>query len=275
MDLAYYNGQFLSPAEVRIPLSDRAYFFGDAVYEAAIAKRDRIYLWDKHMERLLSSLSMIRLSPPMPTAEITDIAKEILLRSGENMAFLYLQLSRCGGEGRRHAFSDGDKASLLILALPFKPAPVSRVSLISKPDVRHGLCNIKTTCLLPAALASGEAVRRGADEAVFIRDGIVTECARSNIFIRHDNSLITHPESNFILSGITRKRIIELAPSLGFSVLEEPFTYSDMLSASEVFITSSSHFSERVTKIDETPLSSDGICASDMFKSAMFSEFIL
>mgnify|MGYP002514262984 CR=1 FL=1 len=46
---AYYNGVFGSFDEIRIPLSDRAVFFGDGVYDAALAAGDKIYLLDRHI----------------------------------------------------------------------------------------------------------------------------------------------------------------------------------------------------------------------------------
>ena len=66
---AYYNGQFGKRDEIKIPLSDRSIFFGDAVYDTAIGCYDRI-LWEiEHIERLLCNAQRLGIEHkyPMPT----------------------------------------------------------------------------------------------------------------------------------------------------------------------------------------------------------------
>jgi D-alanine transaminase len=109
---------------------------------------------------------------------------------------------------------------------------------VSVPDERWKRCWIKSIALLPNILAKTQAVSGGYDEAVFIDDGIVTECSASNFFAVIDGKLVTHPVGPKVLPGITRAVLLELAGQLGIPVEERPIREAEAMAAAEVFITS-------------------------------------
>ena len=92
--------------------------------------------------------------------------------------------------------------------------------MLSK-DIRWGRCDIKSVALLPNTLLFQEALDKGFFEVAFIRNGLITECSHSNIFFAVNGILFTHPESVYILSGVTRKNIIKIARKTGIPVKEE------------------------------------------------------
>ena len=112
------------------------------------------------------------------------------------------------------------------------------------------MCDVKTVNLLPAVLASKKAADNGCDEAVFVRDGIVTECAHSNIAIVKDGILYTHPLSPFILPGVTRKRLLYFCDKLKINYVEKGFSYGDMSDADEILVTSTTKLCLAAKKID-------------------------
>src|SRR5699024_6577957 len=77
-------------------------------------------------------------------------------------------------------------------------------------DIRWLRCDIKTLNLLPNVLAKQKAVENGAIEAILHRGNTVTEASASNVFIVKDGTVYTHPANNYILNGITRRKILEL-----------------------------------------------------------------
>ncbi|HEY8418014.1 MAG TPA: aminotransferase class IV, partial [Limnochordales bacterium] len=106
------------------------------------------------------------------------------------------------------------------------------------PDQRWLRCDIKSINLLPNALAKEHARRAGALEALFDREGTgITEGASSNVFIVQDGALVTAPAGPFILRGVTRDLIIELAREAGLPVVERFFSRAELLAADEVFLT--------------------------------------
>jgi D-alanine transaminase len=125
------------------------------------------------------------------------------------------------------------------------------VSIWLVADPRWARCDIKSTALLANILPYQEAHDRGFAEVCFVRNGFVTEGAHSNIFFVRDGALYTHPESNEILSGITRKIIIGIAAEHGIPVVEEAVA-SDMIPyMHEAFICNTSGEVVPVLKISD------------------------
>jgi D-alanine transaminase len=94
--------------------------------------------------------------------------------------------------------------------------------------------------LLANTLSFQEAYERGMKECIFVREGMITEGSRSNLFLVAYGKLYTHPESGYILSGVTRKNIIRLAKESGIIVKEVPFPEKDLGSIQEAFISNTS-----------------------------------
>ncbi len=118
------------------------------------------------------------------------------------------------------------------------PGEGAGVKLRSVPDERWKRCWIKSIALLANVLAKNAAVAQGADEAVFIENGIVSECSASNFFAVIDGQLITHPVGPKVLPGITRLVLKELAIHAGVPFVERALQQDDAASADELFITS-------------------------------------
>ncbi len=251
---AYYDGSFGRREDIRIPLSNRSIFFGDAVYDAAIGEGGKIFQLEEHVERFLGNCAYLGYSPVPSFDELTGLLLEAVRRAGLESYFLYFQLSRALTE-RRHSAADVNETGLLITVDEFTlPSPDKRLKLILAEDKRYGYCNVKTVNLLPNVLYSTEAERRGADEAVLHRCGTVTECAHSNVSILKDGALITHPTDSRILPGITRATLLGLCRSLNIPCIERGFTKEELFFADEVLITSTSKLCLAAESIDGIPV---------------------
>ena len=234
----YYNGKFYKKNRAVLPISDRSIFFGDAVYDAIIGRDGGLFLLEEHLERLLTNARRLDMIVPYTFERLRDISYNVVKKSKLEEYFLYIQLSRCAPE-RAHAYPDEQKTALLITVSPFSLAPPQKqLKLITAEDKRYGFCDVKTVNLLPAVLASHKAQSVGCDEAIFVRDGVVTECAHSNIAILKDGVIITHPDSPKILPGIAKKRLLSVAADEGIEVCERPFSVDELFSADEVLVTS-------------------------------------
>lgn len=246
--IVYYNGKYSSFTDALIPLSDRSIFFGDAVYDVIIGKlQGGLYQLDLHLKRLYDNASFIGIKP---NEDIRKLVLEASMRATSEYYSVYIQLSRLGAE-RNHVSNTPEKANILIIISEVQLHDTNTpISAITCEDKRYALCNIKTTNLLPAILASHRARGCGADEAIFIRDGFVTEGAKSNCFIINDNLIITRPKDSYILPGITRENLIRTATLAGFKIREEKFTKKDLFSADEILITSTTKFVKRINLLD-------------------------
>lgn len=270
----YYDGKFVSHREGVIPLTDRSVYFGDAIYDACLVHRGRPYLLNAHLSRFYKGCKSLKIRPPMPKEELAQLLISICERAETEVAFLYFQASR-DAEVRRHIAKPSDASHLLISLTPLSmPKKDKALRLITCQDRRYDYCNVKTVNLLPAVLASTRASIAEADEAVFIRNGIVTECAHSNISILKNGVLYTHPNGRRILPGIARRQLILSCKRLGIPVCEAPFTPKAMMQADEIFVTSSSRLCQRAATVNERPVGFKDENAARGLLDTIFEDFI-
>ena len=272
MDYAYYNGKFGRYEKINLPLSDRAIFFGDGVYDAAIGGGGKIFLFDEHCDRLYGNARRLGIQPPVSREELGRILLEVIKRSGLSEYFIYVQLSRSKAR-RSHSATDASTNLLVTVTEWSRPSLSKRLSLITEEDLRYEYCDIKTVNLLPAVIASTKSEESGADEAVFHRGDTVTECAHSNISILKGGVLITHPESPHILPGITRRHLIDSARSLGIPVSERPFTLDELFSADEVIVSSTTKLVLAAKSIDGHPVGGGDERTFLLLQTAVCEEF--
>jgi D-alanine transaminase len=267
----YLNGRFLAPEQAQVSCFDRGFVFGDGVYEVIPAFGGRLFRLEHHLERLDASLRAIRLPNPLTHAEWDAAFTRLIAAQSEaesaNGASLhrgprldpigdqsiYLQVTR-GVAPRDHAFPPDTVPTVFAYAQPIKYASAEQlaggVSVVTRPDIRWQRCDIKAIALLANALLRQEALDAGAVEAILVRDGFVTEGAASNIFIVKQDMLVTPPKGPYILPGITRDLILELARAHGIGFLEYPIHEDELLRADEVWLTSSTREILPITRID-------------------------
>jgi D-alanine transaminase len=254
MNIAYFNGQFLPKEEIKISPDDRGFLFADGIYEVMKWYGGFFFDTESHMIRLKRSLREVRIVWPLEDT-FPAFATELINRNrlSGKYALVYLQVTR-GEAPRTHNFPDPPVNPTVYSFVkeihPGKNIPVSGVKVMLKKDIRWSRCDIKSVALLANTLSFQEAWEKGLNECIFIRDGIITEGSRSNIFFVIDNTLYTHPESDHILSGVTRKNILRIAQEAGIQVKEEAVSEINLTRVSEAFISNTSAEVTPVTEIN-------------------------
>ncbi|MEW6302164.1 MAG: D-amino acid aminotransferase [Verrucomicrobiota bacterium] len=238
--IVHLNGEFLPKEQARISPDDRGFLFADGVYEVArVYPAKGLFAAQAHWDRLERSLRELQIKLPQP-ADWQGISEELLRRNHLKRAdaIIYLQITR-GAAPRKHAFPDDATPTIYGFAMPFTP-PVEKwkkgVKAITAPDIRWTRCDIKTVSLLPNVLANQRSKENGADEAVLIRDGVVTEGSHSNFAGVFGDTLVTHPLSNLILGGITRGVVLDLCRKLKIPVREFPILETELAQAREMML---------------------------------------
>ena len=253
--IAYYDGETGSPQELKVPFNDRSHFFGDGVYDASMGANGRVFLLEDHLERFFSSAAMFDILIPLSREELGDLLTSLLARVSGDSQFVYWQVTRGFSGERSHAFSPQEPGKLWVLVNQEPMADPSRaLKLVTVEDHRYEYCNAKTLNLLPAVMYAQAAACAGADEAVLHRDGVVTECAHSNVLMLSGGALVSHPNDEFILRGIAKTHLIDAAREAGVSVEERPFTVDELRAADEVIVTSSSNLCTFANELDGNPV---------------------
>jgi D-alanine transaminase len=241
-ELIWFNGETIPMSEARPAVEDRGSQFADGVYEVVRLYDGKPFTLAEHLERLRKSATSIQIPIPLAPAALADEIRKFIPKTGVGEGMVYLQLTR-GVCPRNHLFPEGGcKPTLYFYArpLPKVPAPGEGpgAKLWSIPDERWKRCWIKSIALLANVLAKNEAVSKGADEALFVDDGVVNECSASNFYAVIGGRVVTHPVGPKVLPGITRAVLLEVAADLGVPMDERPLREDEAIAADEVFITS-------------------------------------
>lgn len=242
MSVVYLNGEYLPAAEARISVGDRGFLFGDGVYEVTPAYRGRLFRWARHLNRMREGLKTIGID--FDAAALERVNRGLLARNDLEqvpVASVYVQVTR-GVAPRTHAFPDPPvPPSVYGFAQRFdRPAREvweRGVKAVTVPDQRWALAEVKAIALLPNCLAQQAAVEAGVSDAIFVRDGFALEGSHNNLFAVFDGMVTTAPRTNYILHGVTRDLVIELAGGLGLQVEERAIPLGELYRADEVFFT--------------------------------------
>ena len=254
---AYYNGKIGFCDEISIPLTDRTIYFGDAVYDVIVGNGNGMFLPDEHIDRLFSNMEKLFFPLYYSKNYIYNVIYEMINMSKFDSYLVYVSLSRNSDE-RTHSFLSSNKINLFVIVKEFSLSNKKSLNLITVEDKRYYYCDIKTPNLLPAVLYSSKADSLGCDEAILLRNNIVTECAHSNLFILKDETLYTHPKSELILPGITRSLLISEAKKINIPVIETPFNLEDIFLADEIIITSTTKLIKNTLSIDKINVGGNG-----------------
>ncbi len=190
--------------------------------------------------------------PLPPLDKVEEVLRELVRRQGLDNSAVYLQVSRGPLAPRSHLLPAEPKPYVIAIArpapLPARPRPTYRAITVS--DDRWARCYLKTTMLLPNTLARERARRRGVDDAIFVRDNFVMEGTSSNVFVVANGRLLTSPLTNYILPGITRECVLELAKRERIPHSEEPIPASLLDTCDEVFLSGTLNEVTAIVEVD-------------------------
>jgi len=260
LPICYLNGAYLPLAEARVSPFDRAFLFGDAVYEVVPVYGARPFRLREHLERLDRSLAGIRMPAPLPHAEWAQLCAELISRNSARDAHLYLQVTRGAEFGRNHAWPEGLKPTLFayVTALePLPPAFLERgVAAITAADTRWARRDIKSTALLANILLKKLCVDAGAFETIMLESGELTEGSSTTVHVVKDGVIRTPPNGRHILPGTTRDVVAELATRLGIGTLSVRVTEQELRGADELWLAFATRGILPVTTLDRAPVGS-------------------
>ncbi|MEK5103943.1 D-amino-acid transaminase [Cytobacillus sp. FSL M8-0252] len=254
MNYVIFNGNIIERSEANVDIEDRGYQFGDGVYEVIRVYNSKMFTATEHLERIILSAKKIGMELTYTVKEMKELLTQLITKNSLEHGTIYMQFSR-GVAPRNHPYPSSDVAHSFVAYTKEVARPLANlengVKAILKEDIRWLLCDIKSLNLLGNVMAKQEAVSKGCYEAIQHRGEVVTEGSSSNISIIKDGTLYTHPASNLILNGITRRKMIEVCEKDGIPVVEEPFSLNDLNTADEVFLSSTTSEITPIIQINE------------------------
>jgi len=258
--IVHLNGKLIDSTEARVGVFDRGFLMGDGIYEGLRAAGGRVLDLEKHAERMRDGLAVARLEGFDPNS-LAEIIPPLIEANGLRNAFIYVQVTR-GEPG-----STGPKRSRVLEggSGPTVFAYAEEIELIETPktlracvieDKRWTYGNVKAISLMGGVIAAFEARDRGAEDAILVRNGQLTEASATNVFIAKNGVLATPPvRSGYILGGVTRDVLIEAMPEVEVREIPERELYE----ADEIVLTGSKTQVASVIELDGKPVGSGDI----------------
>lgn len=257
--LACLNGRIEPAEDAKVPIWDRGFLFGDAVYEVWRLYAGRLWLEVEHFARLERSLRELQFEG-VRLDRLRGRMAETIRESGIREGTVYVQITR-GVAPRSHLFPNPPvEPTELIVVRPYDDAETARlrrtgVRAVSGRDLRWKRCDAKTTNLLANVLALEAAHRAGGHEAILVDDeGFVTEATHSSLLWVRRGTLQAMPEDNTILPGTTRAFAVKLAESIGLPFEQSRVTLSELIAADEVILSGTTIEIWPVREIDQSPV---------------------
>lgn len=259
--IVYFNGKYLDLNDVKVSPFDRGFQYADGVYEVMRTYKGKFFRYEDHMQRLAYSLNEIKIKFDKLN-DLTGILARLVDANNQNNEEItaYIQVTRGAAFPRKHSFPPERVSPTVFVstsALPKNTFSIDEgIKVILEQDIRWKRCDIKSISLLPSILANQHAVEQSAGEAVWVNDGSLTEGSHTNFFGVREGVLYTAPLSNLILSGVTRKVILEICDSLGIQVKESAIKENELESFDEFFITGTTTEVKPVVQINNLIISS-------------------
>jgi D-alanine transaminase len=252
----FLNGELLPIEQARVSVLDRGFIFGDGVYEMIPVYSRAPFRLAEHLARLRASLAAVSMADPYPEARWCELVKRIVDANPWNDQSVYLQITR-GVAPRDHSFKPL-RPTVFIMAGALTTPPREQVehgvAAITHADFRWLRCDIKTTSLLANCMLRTLATAAGCAETILLREGLLTEASASNVFVVNDGVALAPPKSELMLPGITYDVVLELLRAHRIAHELRAVPESELRSADEVWITSSSREVLAVTTLDGKPV---------------------
>jgi branched-chain amino acid aminotransferase len=252
--VAWFNGKIVRESEVMIPFRDQGFLRGDAVFDMTRSFNGKAFRLKEHIARLYRSLKYLEIDPGISAAEMAAISEDVLDRNrhllGPGEDYWLAQrisrgVSRVPGDNWDHY---GPNVIVECIPLPLRErAKYFRDGIeVVTPSLRRTPPDslsprAKMHQYLNLVLADREVKAQNPAAWAVLLDvnGNLSEGQGSNIFLVRDGRLTT-PRERYVLPGVSRQAVIELARQLAISCEENDIDLYDAYTADECFLTSTS-----------------------------------
>lgn len=256
-EYVFLNNALTDSDQAAVSIHDAGLLHGIGLFETMRSYAGRVFRLDDHLDRLFHSAAALNIPVTQQKLEIENGIGELLGANQLTDARLRLTLTR--GNIKNASPENPSPSTLFITAAPLTPYPPEYYNkgmtvIVSnyKQNPHEPTAGHKTINYFNRLLALQQAQLKQAGEALwFTTANHLAEGCISNVFLVHNEVLLTPPLATPVLPGIIRKLVLELARQNGIKAEEKSLTIHDLLQASEVFLTNSIMELMPVTRIEK------------------------
>ncbi len=237
-----FNGDLLNENKALLTTNNRAFKYGDGLFETIKATKTNIIFWEDHYFRLMASMRMLRMKIPMKFT-LEYLESEILktIATQDDASFYRVRLSVFRKDGGFYTPTTHEIDYLIeVSELNYQTKNNYSIDVFKDFYNYSGLLStVKTTNRLLNTLASIYAKENELDNCVLINENKgVVEVANGNIFILMGNILKTPALTEGCIKGIIRKKVIEIIQkNPDYTIEETTISPFEIQKADEVFVT--------------------------------------
>ncbi len=270
--VAWFNGAFMPEHEVRIPFRDLSWVYGDGCFDMTRSFHHKLFKVQEHVDRLYRSLKYLRIDPGFGPDKMVALTNELFERNRHLLGpdddyWVGQRISR----GVKDVPGDNLDYHGPNVVLECAPLPLVQRAKLFVEGIRVIVPSHRRTppeSLTPRAkthnylnmVVANQEVQSADPEAWAVLldiNGNLAEGMGSNIFTVRDGQVLT-PREKFVLPGVSRQTVIDLARAEGIPVAEADIDLYDSYVADEMFLTSTSLCICPVTKINGVDIGPQG-----------------
>jgi len=252
--VAYHNGAIVPESQAKVSFNDYGFAVGDGVFDSTRTVGHKPFLLEAHVERLFRSLSYVRIDPGLSRQDMIEASLAVLERNlpllSEHDDYWLTQWVTRGLRGSGRMGPSGPPTVIIECSpLPFRERALAMrdgLEVVTPPGIRRmppEAMSPRVKTMSYANLAAGDAevqdLAPGATSVLLDTRGCLAEGLGSNIFIVANGELLT-PQARYVLAGLSRQTVMEVARERGIPVREADIDLYDAYTADEAFITSTS-----------------------------------
>lgn len=240
-----YNGHLISLYEPAISFTNRAFRYGDSVFESIRLINEKIMFLSNHIQRIKLAMATLRMNIPSEfNTAIIEHLIQLLIKENNIDADARIRLTVYRNDGGFYTPETNDISFLIEIekidkigyTLNKKGLWVDLYAEIKKPISK--ISNIKTGSALLYVMAGLTKTSLKLDDCLLINEnGHIIESINSNIFVVKNGSIYTSPIADGCIDGIMRKNILALAGLNRILTFEKSLTVHTLTDADEVFLT--------------------------------------
>lgn len=248
------DGRFCAPGEATVSVLDTGFLLGDGVFESLRATGGVPYLLDRHLRRLCSAAVALEFAHMPAMDALAEQVRETLRRSALADAYVRVTVTRGAGGAGLVALPSAPTVVIAALPAPARVPAEEGIAATLLERRREERVAAKSTSWQKAVVDRRRVEREGAGEGIYVTaSGRVLEGVSSNVFAVVDDRLLTPPRGE-CLPGVTRARLLELAPGAGVTAQETAIELEELMRAQEVFVTNAVQGLRRVRVLAGTAL---------------------
>ncbi|MBS1638186.1 MAG: aminotransferase class IV [Bacteroidetes bacterium] len=244
-EFCIYNGHLVSIYEPSVSFSNRAFRYGDSLFESMHFTNGKIMFIADHIKRLKLGMTVMRMNVPAEfNAENIHHLAQHLASQNKIQGDARIRLTVFRNDGGFYTPEVNDISFLIETerietkgyTLNQKGLWVDLYAEIRKP--LNKLSGLKTGSAMLYVMAGLSKLSMKLDDCLLVNEtGNICEAISSNLFIVKNGSMYTSPLSEGCVDGIMRKQILQLAAQNKILVFETPITVNTIMNGDEMFLT--------------------------------------